>query len=150
MALPRAREDVDDFLLNITHELKTPLTSIKMYGELMAMGKLKTDEKRRGPPGAHRPRERAAPEAIDDILDFARLDSGQKQFVLAEEDVADTVAEALDLFRHSARVQGFDLFVEDSARGRAAAGGPRPRRAVARDPEPPQQRGEGPPARAGG
>lgn len=101
-----------DFLSNITHELKTPLTSIKMYGELMAMGKLKTDEKRREY-AQHIVREsERLQKLIDDILDFARLDSGQKQFVLAEEDVADTVAEALDLFRHSARVQGFDLFVE--------------------------------------
>ncbi|MCW8140018.1 MAG: HAMP domain-containing histidine kinase, partial [Planctomycetota bacterium] len=43
---------------------------------------------------------------------FARQDAGLKQYVLAEEDVADTVSEALDLFRHSARVQGFDLYVE--------------------------------------
>jgi signal transduction histidine kinase len=101
-----------DFLSNITHELKTPLTSIKMYGELMAMGKLKTEEKRREY-AQHIVREsERLQKLIDDILDFARLDSGQKQFVLAEEDVADTVAEALDLFRHSARVQGFDLFVE--------------------------------------
>ncbi|MBX3470895.1 MAG: HAMP domain-containing histidine kinase, partial [Planctomycetes bacterium] len=101
-----------DFLSNITHELKTPLTSIKMYGELLASGRVRNDDKRREY-SEHIVREsERLQKLIEDILDFARQDAGLKQYVLAEEDVADTVSEALDLFRHSARVQGFDLYVE--------------------------------------
>lgn len=101
-----------DFLSNITHELKTPLTSIKMYGELLASGRVRREEKQREY-AEHIVREsERLQKLIEDILDFARQDAGLKQYVLAEEDVADTVSEALDLFRHSARVQGFDLYVE--------------------------------------
>ncbi|MCO5165183.1 MAG: HAMP domain-containing histidine kinase [Planctomycetes bacterium] len=101
-----------DFLSNITHELKTPLTSIKMYGELLASGRVRNEDKRREY-SEHIVREsERLQKLIEDILDFARQDAGLKQYVLAEEDVADTVSEALDLFRHSAKVQGFDLYVE--------------------------------------
>lgn len=101
-----------DFLSNITHELKTPLTSIKMYGELLASGRVKREEKQREY-SEHIVREsERLQKLIEDILDFARQDAGLKQYVLAEDDVADTVSEALDLFRHSARVQGFDLYVQ--------------------------------------
>lgn len=101
-----------DFLSNITHELKTPLTSIKMYGELLASGRVRNDDKRREY-SEHIVREsERLQKLIEDILDFARQDAGLKQFVLAEEDVADTITEAIDLFRLSARVQGFDLYVD--------------------------------------
>jgi signal transduction histidine kinase len=103
-----------DFLSNITHELKTPLTSIRMYGEMLATGRLRTDEKRKEY-AEHIVRESDRLQAlIEDILDFARQDAGkgEKTYVLAEEDVADTVAEAIDLFRGSATIRGFDLFVE--------------------------------------
>ncbi|RMG17420.1 MAG: sensor histidine kinase [Planctomycetota bacterium] len=49
---------------------------------------------------------------IENVLDFARQDSGQHDYVLAEEDVADTVREAIDLFRLSAKARGFDLYVD--------------------------------------
>ena len=103
-----------DFLSNITHELKTPLTSIRMYGEMMALGRLRTEEKRKEY-AEHIVRESDRLQAlIEDILDFARQDAGkgEKTYVMAEEDVADTVAEAIDLFRGSATIRGFDLFVE--------------------------------------
>lgn len=103
-----------DFLSNITHELKTPLTSIKMYGEMLSLGRLRTEEKRKEY-ADHIVRESdRLQKLIEDILDFARQDSGlvEKSYVLAEEDVPDVVAEALDLFRASAKVRGFDLFVE--------------------------------------
>ncbi|MGE0707229.1 MAG: ATP-binding protein [Planctomycetota bacterium] len=101
-----------DFLSNMTHELKTPLTSVKMYGELLAMGRLKSATKRKEY-AEHIVREAdRLQRLIDDVLDFARQESGQHDYVLAEEDVADTVAEAIELFRLSAKVRGFDLFVE--------------------------------------
>ena len=65
-----------DFLSNITHELKSPLTSIKMYGELMSMGRVKAPEKLKEY-SDHIVRESdRLQQMIVDILDFARSDSG--------------------------------------------------------------------------
>jgi signal transduction histidine kinase len=101
-----------DFLSNMTHELKTPLTSIKMYGEMLATGRLRTEEKRKQY-AEHIVREGdRLHKLIENVLDFARQDEGLHEYVLAEADVADTVSEAIDLFRLSAKVRGFDLFVE--------------------------------------
>ncbi|MCA8924790.1 MAG: HAMP domain-containing histidine kinase [Planctomycetes bacterium] len=103
-----------DFLSNITHELKTPLTSIKMYGEMLAMGRPRAADKRKEYAEQIVLQSDRLQKLIEDILDYARAESGagETSYVLAEEDVADTVAEALDLFRASAKVRGFDLFVE--------------------------------------
>ncbi|MEZ6185013.1 MAG: HAMP domain-containing sensor histidine kinase [Planctomycetota bacterium] len=103
-----------DFLSNITHELKTPLTSIKMYGEMLAMGRPRAADKRKEYAEQIVLQSDRLQKLIEDILDYARAESGagETSYVLAEEDVADTVAEAIDLFRASAKVRGFDLFVE--------------------------------------
>jgi signal transduction histidine kinase len=101
-----------DFVSNVTHELKTPLTSIKMYAETLALGRARDEEKKKEYL-AHIIRESdRLHRLIDDILDFARLGEGKRPFVLAEGDVCDCVEEALHLFRHSAEVRGFELYVD--------------------------------------
>src|SRR5690606_17270852 len=101
-----------DFVSNMTHELKTPLTSIRMYGELLGRPRFPKDHKRIEYAAHIVDQADRLQRLIEDVLDFARQDSGQHDYVLAEADVADTVREAIDLFRLSAKVRGFDLFVE--------------------------------------
>ena len=69
-----------DFVSNVSHELKTPLTSIRMFAELMQNG--------RGESAAKYPQylriimveaERLT-RLINNVLDFARLERKQKQF----------------------------------------------------------------------
>lgn len=69
-----------DFVSNVSHELKTPLTSIRMFAELMQNG--------RGESTAKHPQylriimveaERLT-RLINNVLDFARLERKQKQF----------------------------------------------------------------------
>ena len=69
-----------DFVSNVSHELKTPLTSIRMFAELMQNG--------RGEGAAKYPQylriimveaERLT-RLINNVLDFARLERKQKQF----------------------------------------------------------------------
>lgn len=69
-----------DFVSNVSHELKTPLTSIRMFAELMQNG--------RGDSTAKHPQylriimveaERLT-RLINNVLDFARLERKQKQF----------------------------------------------------------------------
>jgi len=101
-----------DFVSNMTHELKTPLTSIRMYGELLGRPRFPKDHKRIEYADHIVGQADRLHRLIEDVLDFARQESGQHEYVLAEADVADTVREAIDLFRLSAKVRGYDLFVE--------------------------------------
>ncbi|MBL4846105.1 MAG: HAMP domain-containing histidine kinase [Planctomycetes bacterium] len=101
-----------DFVSNMTHELKTPLTSIRMYGELLGRPRFPKDHKRIEYADHIVTQADRLQRLIEDVLDFARQDSGKHDYVLAEADVADVVAEAIDLFRLSAKVRGYDLFVE--------------------------------------
>jgi signal transduction histidine kinase len=106
-----------DFVSNVTHELKTPLTSIRMYAESLSLGRYRDEEKKKEYLDTIiRESERLA-RLIDDVLDFARVGEGKRPYVLAEGDVTEVVLEAIELFRHSAKVRGFELYLDLPALG---------------------------------
>jgi two-component system, OmpR family, phosphate regulon sensor histidine kinase PhoR len=89
-----------DFIANVSHELKTPLSLIRMFGELIATGKHKGDGSAREYAGIiTRESERLA-HLIDNVLDFARLERGKASYSFAEGRLEEVVERALDVCRH--------------------------------------------------
>lgn len=76
------------FVANVSHELKTPLTTIRLYAELLAQGRVR-DEGRRGEYLATIGREtERLGRLVGNVLDFSRLEQGQKKFARTPLDVA--------------------------------------------------------------
>ncbi len=107
------------FVSNVSHELRTPLTSIKMMAELMEMqltGNAAAPGKNRDRALQHlgiirRECERLG-RLIENVLNFARLERGNKQFQLEYEDPAAVLHLALDSFRPHAEAEKFRLLAE--------------------------------------
>ncbi|MDB4979790.1 MAG: hypothetical protein JWM82_542 [Myxococcales bacterium] len=79
----RASQLKSDFIANVSHELKTPLSLIRMFGELIATGKHKGEASAREYAGIiTRESERLA-HLIDNVLDFARLERGKASYSFA-------------------------------------------------------------------
>jgi two-component system phosphate regulon sensor histidine kinase PhoR len=96
----RASQMKSDFIANVSHELKTPLSLIRMFGELLMTGKHKGDAMAREYGGIiTRESERLA-HLIDNVLDFARLERGKASYRFAEGRLEEVVERALDVFRH--------------------------------------------------
>ncbi len=105
----RANEMKSDFISNVSHELKTPLSLIRMFGELLALGKLKTPEK--GKEYAEiitREAERLS-RLIDNVLDFARIERGRVAYDFEMGRLDLVVERALDVYRHRVEREGFRL-----------------------------------------
>lgn len=70
----------NDFISNFSHELKTPLSLIKMFSELLVMGKVDKEEKKKEYYEIiNRETERLS-SLIDNVLDFSRLERGKVQY----------------------------------------------------------------------
>jgi two-component system phosphate regulon sensor histidine kinase PhoR len=96
----RASQMKSDFIANVSHELKTPLSLIRMFGELLATGKHKGEAMTREYGGIiTRESERLA-HLIDNVLDFARLERGKASYSFAEGRLEEVAERALDVFRH--------------------------------------------------
>ena len=109
----RLNELKSDFIANVSHELKTPLSLIRMFGELIAMGKLKNpDTSREYADIITRESERLA-RLIDNVLDFARMERGKAAFTFKPDaDFAEVVERALDVYRYRLDREGLKLTVE--------------------------------------
>jgi two-component system, OmpR family, phosphate regulon sensor histidine kinase PhoR len=108
----RASQMKSDFIANVSHELKTPLSLIRMFGELLMTGKHKGEAMTREYGGIiTRESERLA-HLIDNVLDFARLERGKASYSFAEGRLEDVVERALDVFRHRIEKEKLRLTTE--------------------------------------
>jgi signal transduction histidine kinase len=96
-----------DFVSNVSHELRTPLASIRVFGELLRLGRVQGTEKVREY-GEYIEREsRRLSRLIENILDFSRIESGRKTYILEPCDVRQVVENTLQSFDMHLRHNGF-------------------------------------------
>lgn len=101
-----------DFVSNVSHELRTPLSSIRVFGELQRMGHVKDPARVRDYGEFIETESRRLTQLINNILDFSRIESGQKNYNVIEADVAEIVLDTLKTFSIRLQQDGFDLRVE--------------------------------------
>ncbi len=100
------------FVSNITHELKTPIAVIKLAVETIEMGRFRTDgERDKYLRTIQRESDKLA-RLVNNILDFARLESGQQALRLGPVDVHDVISTALESFRLRLEDEGFEWRVD--------------------------------------
>ena len=101
-----------DFVSNVSHELRTPLASIRVFGELLRLGKVPNDEKVREYGEYIETESRRLTQLINNILDFAKIESGAKSYRLERADLAEVVAETLSSFEVRLKQSGFRVTFE--------------------------------------
>src|SRR5207245_9364546 len=77
-----------DFVSNVSHELKTPLTSIRMFSELLADGRVLEKEKQRSYLNIITPETARLTRLINNVLDFSRLGRSAKKYNFAKFELA--------------------------------------------------------------
>ncbi len=98
-----------DFVSAVSHEFRSPLTSLRGIAELLANDRL-TDEGRRRQSYVFLERETGRLQRlVEDLLDFGRMESGRKQYRIAPHDVFGVVRAAVTEFREEALASGFQV-----------------------------------------
>lgn len=109
-----------DFVSRISHELKTPLALIRMYGETLGLGRAKdADQVSRFGGIVTREADRLAA-MIQRILDFSRQQSGTLTYSLVPTDLGELLAEMVAIYQPQLEAQGASLS-HDLPRGIRAA-----------------------------
>jgi two-component system sensor histidine kinase BaeS len=102
------------FLLSVSHDLRTPLTSIRGYAEAMLDGTVDPDARLRAAE-VIASESRRLERLVADLLDLARLDTHQFSLRPQPIDVGVVVGEAVDAFRPAATDLGLTLEFDGSA-----------------------------------
>ena len=91
-----------DFVSTVSHELKTPLTSIRMFAEMLEQGIAGDDgTRRRYQQVIIRESERLG-QLIANVLDFSRIERGTRRYDLGPEPLGELAREAVETFRRLA------------------------------------------------
>jgi two-component system phosphate regulon sensor histidine kinase PhoR len=86
-----------EFISNVSHELKTPLSIISMFGEMLAKGRTKTPEQASEYAEIIWRESVRLGRLIDNVLDFAKIERGMGVYEFAEADVGEVVERAVEL-----------------------------------------------------
>jgi signal transduction histidine kinase len=105
------------FVSNVTHELRTPLASIKLFAELLdlRMNEAPADAPARDAGESRRYLGLLRQECdrltrlIDRVLDFSRMERRARRYRFEAQDVGEVVARSVESFRPQAEAAGFRL-----------------------------------------
>lgn len=96
------------FVSSVSHELKTPLTSIRMFAELLQMRNSNDRQQARFLDTIVSESERLT-RLLNNVLDFSRIERGQKTYRLEPAPLADVVQAAVRTIQYPLTQQGFVL-----------------------------------------
>ena len=98
-----------EFVSNVSHELKTPLALIRMFGETLDTGIVTDEKKRREFYSIIRKESERLTHLINNVLDFSKMDSGVKKYYFEEADLVNVVRSSLEAYKFHIRDNGFEI-----------------------------------------
>ena len=100
-----------DFVANVSHDLKTPLSLIRMFAETLELGRVADEATRREYYGVITRESERLTRLIDNVLDFSRIEGGRQRYDIVPSAVEPLIQEVLEAFRYPLIQQGFKVDV---------------------------------------
>jgi signal transduction histidine kinase len=101
-----------DFISNVTHELKTPLTSIRMYAESLLMGRVKSDQVQKEYLSVVVNESERLKRMINNILEFSKMEKGKPEYFFVNSNLASILKSAIQEMKYWLDKEGFDVVTE--------------------------------------
>jgi two-component system phosphate regulon sensor histidine kinase PhoR len=104
-----------ELMANVSHELKTPLSVVRMFADMLRSDRVPSEERRHEYLDIICRESERLTSLIDNVLDFSALESGQGTYRLRKSDLADAIGRALDAFRYRSEQEGVEIRLETPA-----------------------------------
>jgi len=101
-----------EFIANVSHELKTPLSVVRMFGEMLLTNRVKSDEKRQQYLEIIVRESERLTALIENVLDFSRLERGKREYEMRVGDLAEATRKTIDAFRYRMEHEGVKVTFE--------------------------------------
>ena len=105
----RLAQAKSNFVANVSHELKTPLSLISMFSEILELERVDNEEKKAEYYRIMRHESLRLNKMIDNILDFSKIEAGRKTYDFADGDMAEVIESVLSGYRYQIINSGFDI-----------------------------------------
>jgi two-component system phosphate regulon sensor histidine kinase PhoR len=88
-----------EFVANVSHELKTPLSLIRMFGELLQSGRVQDEQKRKQYSDLIVTESDRLSDLIENVLDFSKLEQSGRGYQFQQGDLGEVVDRAVQVCR---------------------------------------------------
>jgi len=104
-----------DFVSTISHEFKSPLTSIRQLAEMLQSGRVPSEERRQQYYDVLLEQSERLSLLTDNILNLAKIEEGRKEFAFEKTDIGALLRELISSIQDRVRHEGFqiELKIED-------------------------------------
>ncbi|MGH9387022.1 MAG: ATP-binding protein [Vicinamibacterales bacterium] len=96
-----------DFVAAVSHEFRTPLTSLRQFTDLLADGRVSNEADRQKFYAALRRGTRRLTRLVENLLDFGRMEAGFYKFMLEPVSAKDLVEQVTSEFGEEVRERGY-------------------------------------------
>ena len=97
------------FMSTVSHEFKSPLTSIRQMAEMLVRGRVPSPERQQKYYTTILQQSERLSHLIDNILDFSKMEEGQKIFRFETADITPVVKEMVESFQKLTADEGFHI-----------------------------------------
>ena len=101
-----------EFIANVSHELKTPLSVVRMFSEMLMTGRVRDDAKRAEYLSIIARESERLTALIDNVLDFSAIERGKQTYQMREGELHEVVARAIETFRYRIEKDGVEVKLE--------------------------------------
>jgi signal transduction histidine kinase/tetratricopeptide (TPR) repeat protein len=108
----RLTELRSQFVASVSHELKTPLTAIRMFGEILQAGNPIDHQTHSECVDTIVNESERLTRLLNNVLDFSRIEHGQKSYRLEPTRLSEVVSAAAKTMQYPLAEQGFDLHMD--------------------------------------
>jgi len=98
-----------DFISNVSHELKSPLTSIRMMTEMLFHNRVQSEERKSAYYSSMLEESERLSHLIDNILDFSRMEDDRKKYDFVDLDMDELLLRFLESTHERLLEPGFDI-----------------------------------------
>lgn len=97
------------FVSNVSHELKTPLSLIRLFAETLELGRVKTPAKAQEYYRIINNESRRLTQLINNILDFSKIEAGRREYHFAKTNLAEVIEDVIKSYEYQIISAGFEL-----------------------------------------
>lgn len=106
--LDAARNKVD-FAANVSHELRSPITQIRLKGEALQLDLVRDEADRIAHYDAIVRESERLSRLVDNILDFSAIERGAKKYTFRPEDLGELIYTCVESLRSDTEARGLDI-----------------------------------------
>jgi len=103
-----------EFVSTVSHEFRTPLTSIRYLADLLQRGRVKKEDRKQQYYETITQESERLSRLIENTLDFSKIEAGVKEYEFAEMDAAEMCRDVVSLFQDQVAPQEFTIESEIS------------------------------------